>query len=103
MPKSLQVCSASLGPLESPLNFPDQIKRHLKESQQHTYTLLLVPRASAVVSQILEDEGVLGDVRISTYDLQFIPIAEDVLSLEANSSFSDLWVVCPFPGCNGLY
>lgn len=70
----------------------DQIKRHAKESKKHTYTLFLVPRASTLVSQILEEEGVLGDVTISTYNLQFIPIAEDVISLENDTAFRDIWV-----------
>jgi hypothetical protein len=46
-----------------------------------------------LVSQILEEEGVLGDVTISTYNLQFIPLAEDVISLENDSAFKDIWVV----------
>ncbi|KAL1669096.1 Sec1-like protein [Schizophyllum commune] len=70
----------------------DQIKRHTKEGQKHLYTLLLVPRASTLVSSILEEEGVLGDVNISSYDLQFIPIADDVISLERESAFKELWV-----------
>ncbi|KAJ7600856.1 Sec1-like protein [Mycena floridula] len=70
----------------------DQIKRHAKESQQHTYTLLLVPRVSTLVSRILEEEGVLGEVTISSYNLQFIPIADDVISLENDSAFKELWV-----------
>ncbi len=71
----------------------DQIKRHARESQKHTYTLLLVPRTSTLVTQILEEEGVLGDVTISSYNLQFIPIAEDVISLEDDNAFKELWVV----------
>ncbi|KAJ7794101.1 Sec1-like protein [Mycena olivaceomarginata] len=70
----------------------DQIKRHAKESQNHTYTLLLVPRISTLVSRILEEEGVLGDVRISSYNLQFIPIADDVISLENDNAFKEIWV-----------
>ncbi|KAF8204416.1 Sec1-like protein [Mycena galopus ATCC 62051] len=70
----------------------DQIKRHAKESQKHTYTLLLVPRISTLVSRILEEEGVLGDVRISSYNLQFIPIADDVISLENDNAFKEIWV-----------
>lgn len=70
----------------------DQIKRHTKDSQKHLYTLLLVPRASTLVSSILEEEGVLGDVVISSYDLQFIPIADDVISLERDTAFKELWV-----------
>jgi hypothetical protein len=47
-----------------------------------------------LVSQILEEEGVLGDVTISTYNLQFIPLAEDVISLEKDNAFKEIWVVC---------
>ncbi|KAI0714937.1 Sec1-like protein [Earliella scabrosa] len=70
----------------------DQIKRHARESQKHTYTLLLVPRASTLVTRILEEEGVLGDVTVSSYNLQFIPLAEDVISLENDNAFKEIWV-----------
>ncbi|KAG7452195.1 Sec1-like protein [Guyanagaster necrorhizus] len=70
----------------------EQIKRHAKDAAKHTYTLLLVPRASTLVTRILEEEGVLGDVSISSYNLQFIPIEEDVVSLEYESVFKDIWV-----------
>ena len=71
----------------------DHIKRHAKELRKHNYTLLLVPRVSTLVSRILEEEGVLGDVTISSYNLQFIPIAEDVISLEHENAMRELWVV----------
>ncbi|KIK30043.1 hypothetical protein PISMIDRAFT_382286 [Pisolithus microcarpus 441] len=70
----------------------DQIKGHTKGSLKHTYTLFLVPRTSTLVSRILEEEGVLGDVSISSYNLQFIPTAEDVISLEYDGAFKELWV-----------
>ncbi|KAJ6623145.1 Sec1-like protein [Mycena sp. CBHHK59/15] len=70
----------------------DQIKRHGREGQKHTYTLLLVPRISTLVSRILEEEGVLGDVRMASYNLQFIPIADDVVSLENENAFKEIWV-----------
>ncbi|KAK0198763.1 Sec1-like protein [Armillaria mellea] len=70
----------------------EQIKRHAKDAAKHTYTLLLVPRVSTLVTRILEEEGVLGDVSISSYNLQFIPIEEDVVSLEYESVFKDIWV-----------
>ncbi|KAJ7201328.1 Sec1-like protein [Mycena pura] len=70
----------------------DQIKAHAREGQKHTYTLLLVPRVSTLVPRILEEEGVLGDVRISAYNLQFIPVAEDVISLENENAFKEIWV-----------
>ncbi|KAF7302938.1 hypothetical protein MKEN_01256300 [Mycena kentingensis (nom. inval.)] len=70
----------------------EQIKTHARENQQHTYTLLLVPRESTLVTRILEEEGVLGDVRIASYGLQFIPLAEDVVSLEHEMAFKEIWV-----------
>ncbi|KAG6813982.1 hypothetical protein H0H92_004475 [Tricholoma furcatifolium] len=70
----------------------DHIKRHTKESRKHTYTILLVPRVSTLVTQILEEEGVLGDVTVSAYNLQFIPLADDVVSLEYDKAFKELWV-----------
>lgn len=43
--------------------------------------------------KILEDEGVLGDVNVSELRLFFLPLEDDVLSLELESSFSDLYLV----------
>lgn len=71
----------------------DQIKRHGRESQKHNYTLFLVPRTSTLVSRILEEEGVLGDITISSYNLQFIPLADDVISLEHETAFKEIWAV----------
>jgi hypothetical protein len=71
----------------------DQIKRHVRESQKHNYTVFLVPRLSTLVSRVLEEEGVLGEVVLSTYNLQFIPVADDVISLEREDAFRELWVV----------
>ncbi|KAG2155689.1 Sec1-like protein [Suillus clintonianus] len=70
----------------------DQVKAHIRESQKHRYTLFLVPRISTLVSRILEEEGILGDITISSYNLQFIPIADDVISLENDNAFKELWV-----------
>lgn len=74
----------------------DQIKKSSKESHKYRFTLFLVPRTSTLVSRILEEEGVLGDVTISSYNLQFIPVEEDVISLEYDSAFKELWVVSIF-------
>lgn len=71
----------------------DQVKRHAKESRKHIYTLLLVPRISTLVSRIFEEEGVLGDITISSYNLQFIPLDDDVISLEHENAFKEIWVV----------
>lgn len=79
--------------MNKPFSSIDHIKRHSREGKTHTYTLLLVPRVSTLVSRVLEEEGVLGDVTISSYNLQFIPLADDVLSLENEQAFKEIWVV----------
>jgi hypothetical protein len=71
----------------------DQIKKHTQDSQKYTYTLLLVPRTSTLVTRILEEEGVLGDINIAAFNLQFIPLADDVISLENDDAFKEIWVV----------
>ncbi|KAF8581753.1 Sec1-like protein [Ramaria rubella] len=70
----------------------DQIKRHTQTSQKHTYTLFLVPRTSTLATRILEEEGVLGEVTVSSYNLQFIPLENDVISLEYDVAFKEIWV-----------
>lgn len=71
----------------------DQIKRHAQTSQKHTYTLFLVPRTSTLATRILEEEGVLGEITVSSYNLQFIPLEDDVISLEYDTAFKEIWVV----------
>lgn len=45
-------------------------------------------------NQILEDEGIIGDVNIAELPLYFFPLENDVLSLELPESFGDLYLVC---------
>lgn len=80
----------------------EQIKRHSTEGQKHVYNLILTPRPSTLASRILEEEGVLGEVTISSYNLQFIPLEEDVLSLEHDNAFKEIWMVCTFSSMSWL-
>lgn len=50
-----------------------------------------------VSNKLLEDEGVLGDVNISSFQLYFLPLENDVLSLELEDSFCDLYLVSTAP------
>ncbi|PHH86656.1 hypothetical protein CDD83_9928 [Cordyceps sp. RAO-2017] len=45
-----------------------------------------------VTDQLLEEAGVLGDVSISELPLFFFPLEKDVLSLELDDSFRDLYL-----------
>lgn len=42
---------------------------------------------------VLEEAGIIGDVNIAEFPLYFMPLEEDVLSLELENSFSDLYLV----------
>ncbi|MCJ1310924.1 hypothetical protein MMC25_004592 [Agyrium rufum] len=70
-----------------------QIKRLQKNSSsEHEFSVFLIPRRTLVCNKILEDEGVLGDVSVEELPIYFIPLADDVLSLELVDSFGDLYL-----------
>ncbi|KAH8675374.1 Sec1-like protein [Xylariales sp. PMI_506] len=71
----------------------DQIKRLQRESQTgHEFHIFWVPRRTLVSDTLLEESGVLGDVNIHELPLYFFPLERDVLSLELNDSFQDLFL-----------
>ena len=53
-----------------------------------------MPRRTVVSDQLLEEAGVLGDVSVSEWPLYFVPLADDMLSLELEDAVSDLYLVC---------
>ncbi len=52
-----------------------------------------MPRRTLVCNKILEDAGVLGDVSVEEFPLYFVPLEQDLLSLELDDSFRDLYLV----------
>lgn len=71
----------------------DQIKRVRRESQiNHDFHVFWVPRRTLVADQIFEEAGILGDVNVSELPLSFFPLENDVLSLELDDSFRDLYL-----------
>ncbi|KAI9662365.1 MAG: hypothetical protein M1821_008532 [Bathelium mastoideum] len=70
-----------------------QIKRVRQSSQiDHGFSIFWVPRRTLVSDQILEEDGVLGDVSISELPIYFIPLEKDLLSLQLEDSFGDLFL-----------
>jgi hypothetical protein len=66
-----------------------------------------VPRRTLVSDRILEEAGVLGEVTIGECPLFLIPLEPDLLSLELEDAFSDLYLVClasgdVYLGCTDL-
>ena len=57
------------------------------------YHLYFVPQKTKICSQILEESGFLGDIVVGELPLLFLPLEQDLLSLEIESSFQDLYLV----------
>ena len=51
------------------------------------YAAYFMPRRSLVCEEVLEREGVKGDIQVAEYPLDFIPFDSDVLSLEMEAAF----------------
>ncbi|GIC85496.1 Sec1 family protein [Aspergillus udagawae] len=77
----------------------EQIKRLQQNGNvEHEYFIFWVPRRTFVSNKILEDAGIIGDVNITEFPLYFVPLEQDVLSLELDDSFGDLYLHRD-PGC----
>jgi len=64
-----------------------------RESQTgHEFSIFWVPRRTIVSEKILEEAGVLGDTSIAEFPLYFLPLEKDLLSLELDDSFADLYL-----------
>lgn len=83
------VCKLALRPPENADTGPDQIKRLSKS--EHEISIFWVPRRTLVSNKILEDAGVLGDVNTAELSLFFLPLESDLLSLEIDEAFNDLY------------
>lgn len=80
----------------------EQIKRLQRNgTSEHEISIFWVPRRTLVSNKILEDEGVLGDVNISELAIFFLPLETDLLSLELDDAFNDLYLVrLPYLACS---
>ncbi|EDN08117.1 vacuolar sorting-associated protein [Histoplasma capsulatum] len=71
----------------------EQIKKLQRNGTvEHEFSIFWVPRRTLVCNQILEDEGIIGDVNITEFPLYFLPLESDILSLELGDAFPDLYL-----------
>ncbi|KAG0239155.1 vacuolar protein sorting-associated protein 33A [Mortierella sp. GBAus27b] len=72
----------------------ENIHAHMKDSRAgpYRYSLFFVPRRTAVCEKVLEDEGVFGEITKGEYHLDLIPLEDDLLSLEWDSTFKELYL-----------
>ena len=67
---------------------------HVRTRRDQTnmeYAIFMVPRKTLICEKVLEDEGVFGDVHVSEFRMDSIPLEDDVLSLELHDTFADLY------------
>ncbi|KAL4898004.1 Sec1-like protein [Aspergillus ambiguus] len=77
----------------------EQVKRLQRNGTvEHEISIVWVPRRTLVSNSILEEAGVIGDVNIADLPLYFVPLEQDVLSLELEDSFGDMYLHKD-PGC----
>jgi hypothetical protein len=71
----------------------EHIQRLQRESQTgHEFSIFWVPRRTLVSDKLLEEAGVLGDTSIAELPMYFIPLEKDLLSLELDDGFSDMYL-----------
>ncbi|KAI1320180.1 hypothetical protein EDD11_001784 [Mortierella claussenii] len=72
----------------------EHIHTHTNEGHAgtFTYSLFFVPRRTALCEKVLENEGVSGEITKGEYHLDLIPLEDDLLSLEWDSTFKELYL-----------
>ncbi|KAF7713908.1 Sec1 family protein [Penicillium ucsense] len=77
----------------------EQIKRLQNNGNvEHEFSIFFSPRRTLVGNAVLEEAGIIGDVNIAEFPLQFLPLEQDLLSLELDDAFADLYLHKD-PGC----
>ncbi|KAK9458925.1 Sec1-like protein [Lipomyces oligophaga] len=71
-----------------------QIKQLLQDAEtEYEFNIFVYPEKMLSVEKVFEEEGVLGDVIISEWNLGFIPLEDDLLSIELpDAGFKDLYL-----------
>ncbi|KAH9815664.1 Vacuolar protein sorting-associated protein 33A [Teratosphaeria destructans] len=91
--KKVRTVAAHLSPnfLRLLLTKAEQIRLVRSESKiDHDFNIIWVPRRTLVSNLILEEHGVLGEANITELQLHFIPLEQDLLSLELDDAFGEL-------------
>ena len=92
--------------VESMKMIAHQIRMNTREGRRKNYSLYFVPRSTVLAEKALEEEGVFADLTIGHYNLDLLPIEDDVLSLELNNAFRECFLdgdkTCLFDIANAL-
>ncbi|KAL1931765.1 hypothetical protein VTP01DRAFT_9909 [Rhizomucor pusillus] len=73
------------------LKYMRYISNHIRHftrdgSDRRDFTLYFVPQRTRVCERVLEEEGVFGSITIGDYALDWIPLDDDIISMELDPS-----------------
>ena len=60
------------------------------------FFIICVPRCTKLIERQFIEAGLLGSITFLEFDLSFIPIENDLLSLEYENAFSNYFIVSVF-------
>ncbi|XP_047498361.1 vacuolar protein sorting-associated protein 33B-like [Penaeus chinensis] len=64
--------------------------------------VVVVPRLTPSVTGLLEEEGLYGTLNLHEFTPEFVPLDDDLLSLEMTSFFRDAFLGGDYSGCVGV-
>mmetsp|Transcript_29628 Transcript_29628/g.52023 ORF Transcript_29628/g.52023 Transcript_29628/m.52023 type:complete len:615 (-) Transcript_29628:65-1909(-) len=72
----------------------DQVHKDCRSKPpiERKYVVFVTPRVTKVCTKVLKDRAVLGDVTLKSVHMGFIPVDSDVLSLETDHYFRDVFL-----------
>lgn len=71
----------------------NHIHAHHRAGISKSYYIYLVPRRTKLCDRVLEEEGVLGEIKeFKEFELDLIPFEEDLLSMEMDMSFREVFL-----------
>jgi len=78
------------------VKYMKQIAKHVQTArdtkQNKNFSLYFVPRRTMICERVLEDEGVHEDITIGEYQLDLIPLEDDVLTLALDSAYKECFL-----------
>ncbi|PVV03386.1 hypothetical protein BB560_002122 [Smittium megazygosporum] len=68
------------------------VRENIENGKSLSYNVKLVPRRTILFEKALEDMGVLGELVIDDFPLLFVPIESDLLVLNSENSFKEMYI-----------
>jgi hypothetical protein len=78
-----------------------QIRKDRQDtSKRIEYSLFFVPQRTMLCERVLEEEGVLGDITLGEFAMEWIPFEDDLISMELdNNTWKELNLVTMLTIC----